>query len=111
MARWFATAGDINALGKVERFNRTLCENMNMAMRRAGCKNVFAYDCAVWFTYMYNVTPTVSNKTGKGMAPLKWLGVPIRYNQLVPFFCAAWVKLPQAMMKEEGIKGGQQKLG
>lgn len=111
IARWFATAGDSNALGKIERFNRTLCENMNVSMRRAGCKNIFAYDAATWFVLHYNVSPTTSNIVGNGEAPLKWLGVPIRYDMLVPFFCPGWVKLPNTMMKEEGVKGGQSKLG
>ena len=43
IARWNPSAGDSNKCGKIEVFNRVLVGAVNVALRRGGAKNVFAY--------------------------------------------------------------------
>jgi hypothetical protein len=108
--RWTPTAGDSNKLGKVERANRTIVENVNVMLRQGGAKNDMAYYAALMFETHYNCTPTAANVIGNGEAPFKTLGIPFDSSKHVRFFCPAFVKLPTNTDVWTGEKRPQGKL-
>ena len=102
IARWNPSAGDSNKCGKIEVFNRVLVGAVNVALRRGGAKNVFAYDCATHFETHFNMSPTSFNIVGGGEAPFKTLGIPMCNEKLVRFFCPAWLTPPKQLSVETG---------
>ena len=102
IARWNPSAGDSNKLGKIERFNRTLMEAVGVFLRRAGAKNIYAYDAATMFEAHFNGMPTGFNKKGGGEAPFKSLGIPIDSNKWQRFMCPAWIQMPSTKKNEDG---------
>lgn len=94
IARWNPSAGDSNKLGKIERFNRTLMEAVEVWLRRGGARNIYTYDAATMFECHFNGMPTSSNKTGDGEAPYETLGIPIDRDRWVRFMCPAWITMP-----------------
>ena len=68
IARWSPTTGDSNKLGKIEKFNRTMIDSVNVMLRRSGASNALAYDAALFFEILFNTSPTTSNIVGKGEA-------------------------------------------
>ena len=93
--RYTSTAGDSNAMGKVERANRNIMANVNAMLRQGGARNDMAYYAALMFETHYNTTPTSANVIGDGEAPFKTLGIPFDNSKHVRFFCPAFVKLPK----------------
>lgn len=89
IARWNPSAGDSNKCGKIEVFNRVLVGAVNVALRRGGAKNVFAYDAATHFEAHFNMSPTKFNIAGRGEAPFRTLGIPMWNKKFVRFFCPA----------------------
>lgn len=108
IARWFTSAG--GSIGKIERFNRTLIESVNVMLRQGGAKNIYAYDAATYFETIYNSSPTKSNIIGKGEAPYKTLGIPMKVDKIVRFFCPAYIKLPKHKDPQTGEAVNQTKL-
>ena len=91
IARWNPSAGDSNKCGKIEAFNRVLVGAINVAMRRGGARNTYAYDAATHFESHFNMAPTKFNIAGCGEAPFRTLGIPMWNEKLVRFFCPAWL--------------------
>ena len=94
VARWTPSTGDSNKLGQVERFNRTLMENINEMLMKKNAGVDYVFDAATFFEQHFNCTPTSSNKVGKGVAPFTTLGIPFEHEKFVEFFQPALVKLP-----------------
>ena len=92
-------------------FNRILIGAMNVALRRGGARNVFAFDAATHFKAHFNMPPTTVNITGCGEAPFRSLGIPVRNQRLVRFFCPAWVSPPKHRSVETGKAMSQSHLG
>jgi hypothetical protein len=111
IARWTPSAGDSNKCGKIEVFNRILVGAINVALRRGGARNIYAYDAATHFEAHFNMSPTSANKVGAGEAPFKTIGIPLHNNKLVRFFCPAWLTPTKHHSVETGKPIAQQHLG
>ena len=102
ISRWSPSAGDSNKCGKIEAFNRILVGAMNVALRRGGAKNIYAFDAATHFENHFNMSPTSANLVGKGEPPFKTIGLPLHNDKLVRFFCPGWVTMPKNIDTETG---------
>ena len=103
--RWSPSAGESDrGVGKIERFGRTLCESINVASRRGGAPNDYVYDAACgWFEHHYNASITDANEDG-GRPPCESLGIPIDREQFVPFFCPAYIQMPEKYTVAEDVE-------
>jgi hypothetical protein len=108
--RYTPSAGDSNKMGKVERLNSIIMNNVNYMLRLAGAKNEWAYYAVGMFEEHYNSTPTDANKVGKGEAPYKTIGVPINMGKFVRFMCPAYVRRPKNLDADTGKSTNRKKL-
>ena len=81
-----------------------LCESINVAPRRGGAPNDYVYDAACgWFEHHYNASITDANEDG-GRPPCESLGIPIDRGQFVPFFCPAYIQMPEKYTVAEDVE-------